>query len=241
MSDFSKQHLVIFTGAGISAESGLATYRDKNGLWYDANMQKLMSVGGYYENPQGVLDMLNAMRKTCFNASPNAAHIKIAELEERFKVTVITQNVDNLHERAGSSRVLHLHGDLTQITSSDNRLDNNCIKAYPMNKPINIGDKATDGSQMRPNVVLFGEYLTNYADAIEIVKSADIFVVVGTSLKVFPASRIIRYVRSNIPRFIINPDVSVTADLDGYIEINEKAVKGIEKLSIELNKIANKC
>ena len=240
MIESSKLHLVVFTGAGISAESGLATYRDENGLWMDANLQKLMSVGGYYETPQRVLDVLNAMRNDCFNAKPNTAHIKIATLEEMFDVTVITQNVDDLHERAGSSRVLHLHGVLTQITSSDNRGDKKYIKAYPMNLPINIGDRAADGSQMRPNVVLFGEYLTNYTDAVEIVKSADVFVIVGTSLKVFPASQIIKYVRSEIPCFIINPDETVTTGFDDYVVINEKATKGIEILSIKLKQIVDR-
>ena len=170
-----KKHLVVFSGAGISADSGLPTYRDVHGLWKDEKLCELMSAGGYYENPEAVLGALNEMRLLCHLAQPSEAHKKIAELEDIFDVTVITQNVDDLHERAGSSNILHLHGKLTEVTSSDNRCDANCIQEYPLDKMIKLGDKAKDGSQLRPNVILFGEYLTDYTMAVEIIKTADIF------------------------------------------------------------------
>ena len=155
-----KQHLVIFTGAGISAPSGMPTYRNEKGMWKDADLCSMMSVGGYYENPEKVLEVLNDMRLKCYNARPNNAHYRIAELEESCEVTVITQNVDDLHERAGSTRVLHIHGELCKVTSSNDRLNPNYICKYPLNIPISIGDKALDGSQLRTAVTLFGEYLT---------------------------------------------------------------------------------
>lgn len=229
-----KRHLVVFSGAGISAESGLGTYRDENGLWRDKSLVKLMSVGGYYEQPEKVLDVLNDMRLKCYEASPNNAHKRLAELEDFFKVTILTQNVDDLHERAGSKDVIHLHGELSKVTSSKNRTDFTCIKEFPMNLPINIGDMADDGSQLRPAVVLFGEYLTNYSKAVEIVKSADIFLVIGTSLKVFPASQLINHIPKNIPCYIINTqDLS----LDGFKTIQATATSGIEIFANEIKSL----
>lgn len=224
-----KKHLVVFSGAGISAESGLLTYRDDHGLWKDEKLFELMSAGGYYENPKAVLDALNDMRILCYLAQPNEAHKKIAELEDSFHVTIITQNVDDLHERAGSSKVLHLHGKLSEVTSSDNRCDVKCIQEYPMNKLIRLGDKAKDGSQLRPNVILFGEYLTEYSKALEIIKTADIFLVIGTSLEVFPASQLINYVPSTAKKYMINPDLALVCYIGEYYVIPENATTGIMK------------
>lgn len=223
-----RPHLVVFTGAGISAESGMPTYRGENGLWNQPELAELMSVGGYYEKPEKVLDVLNAMRLKCSQAQPNNAHCKLAELESEYRVTIITQNVDDLHERAGSKNVLHIHGKLSEVTSSENRCDFECITEYPLDKPIKLGDKAKDGSQLRPNVVLFGEYLSDFHKAADIVRTADIFLVIGTSLNVFPASRLINYVPADVPRYIIDPDATITNELENYNLIQAPASEGIE-------------
>ena len=154
-----RQKVVVLTGAGISAESGLATFRDSNGLWKQNDAKKLASVAGFHENPQAVLDFYNYRRKQLLEVEPNHAHQLLVELEKWHDVTVITQNVDNLHERAGSSHVIHLHGELTKVTSSKDRLNPRYIKDYPLDKPICLGDTAKDGSQLRPFIVWFGEYV----------------------------------------------------------------------------------
>lgn len=232
----NKPHLVVFSGAGISAESGMDTYRDEKGLWRDKSLMELMSVGGYYEQPEKVLEVLNDMRLKCYESLPNNAHTRLADLEDLFKVTIITQNVDDLHERAGSTNILHLHGELSKVTSSKNRIDKTCIKEFPMNVPIKIGDAANDGSQLRPAVVLFGEYLTEYNKAIDIVKSANIFLVIGTSLKVFPASQLVKHVSNNIPRYIIDTQELL---FDGFKTIQAKATTGIEIFVNEINHYRN--
>ena len=180
----AKQKLVIFTGAGISAESGLSTFRDKDGLWKNYNPLKLASVGGWKENPELVLDFYNYRRKQLLEVEPNHAHKVLAELEKWYDVTILTQNVDNLHERAGSTHVIHLHGELTKVTSSNDKLNPHYIKEYPLDKPIKMGDKAEDGSQLRPFIVWFGESVPAMEVAIDYVREADIFVVIGTSLEV---------------------------------------------------------
>ena len=151
-----RQKIVVFTGAGISAESGIPTFRDSNGMWNKYDAKKLASVAGFEENPQAVLDFYNARRKNLLEVQPNHAHLALAELEKSHDVTIITQNVDNLHERAGSSKVIHLHGELSKVTSSMNRLDPAYIKDYPLDVPIRLGDQAADGSPLRPYVVWLG-------------------------------------------------------------------------------------
>ena len=157
-----RQKLVVFTGAGISAESGIPTFRDANGMWGRYDAMKLASVEGFEEDPQAVLDFYNARRKNLLEVEPNHAHFVLAELEKQYDVTIITQNVDNLHERAGSSRVIHLHGELTKVTSVVDRLNPNNIKEYPLDVPIRLGDKAANGTQLRPYIVWFGEYVDTY-------------------------------------------------------------------------------
>ena len=166
MTDYSsdnsmevRQNIVVFTGAGISKESGIPTFRDMDGMWKKYDAMKLASAAGFDEDPEAVLEFYNARRRNLLEVQPNHAHLVLAELEKQHDVTIITQNVDDLHERAGSSRVLHLHGELRKVTSSMNRLDPDCIQDYPLDVPIRIGDKAADGSQMRPYIVWFGEYL----------------------------------------------------------------------------------
>lgn len=224
---FHRQRIVVLTGAGISAESGIPTFRDRNGLWNQYDYKKLASVGGYYENPKLVLDFYNQRRKALAEAQPNHAHILIAQLENWHDVIVITQNVDDLHERAGSSNVIHLHGELTKVTSSLNRMDSRCIKEYPLGKPINIGDKATDGSQLRPYIVMFGEYPSNMDVAQSLIKEADIFVVVGTSLTVHPAAGLVKYAHPLIPKFIIDPGEIKNIPLD-FTHIQMSATIGME-------------
>jgi NAD-dependent deacetylase len=232
-----RQNIVVFTGAGISAESGIPTFRDSNGMWNKYDAKKLASVAGFEENPQAVLDFYNARRKNLLEVQPNHAHIALAELEKKHDVTIITQNVDNLHERAGSTKVIHLHGELSKVTSSKNRLNPECIKEYPLDVPIKLGDKAIDGSQLRPYIVWFGEYLNTMEIAIDIVKYADIFVVIGTSLVVYPAAGLVDYAHPEVPKFLIDPS-SMEGKLPArFKHIQAKAVEGIDIFLKELEKL----
>lgn len=232
-----QQKLVVFTGAGISAESGIPTFRDANGMWGKYDAMKLASVEGFEEDPQAVLDFYNARRKNLLEVEPNHAHRVLADLEKQFDVTIITQNVDNLYERAGSSKVLHLHGELCKVTSSLNRLNPNCIKDYPLDVPIRLGDKACDGSQLRPYIVWFGEYVDNMELATHLVRQADIFVVIGTSLVVYPAAGLVDYAPSGIPKFLIDPNDLKGGFPEGIRHIKAKAVKAVEELVKELEKV----
>lgn len=227
-----RQHIVVLSGAGMSAESGLSTFRDNDRLWKQFDWQKLASVGGFHEDPKAVLDFYNMRRRRLLEVEPNHAHKLLAELEKWHEVTIITQNVDNLHERAGSSNVIHLHGELTKVTSSAKRNDPNCIKELPLDTPILLGDKAADGSQLRPYIVWFGEYVTEYDKATKIVRDADIFLVIGTSLTVTPAAQMVKFPHHSVPKFIINPGMAFDPYddhfPDGYVHIKENATTGIE-------------
>lgn len=227
-----RQHIVVLSGAGMSAESGLSTFRDKDGLWKQYDWKRLASAAGFYEDPEAVLEFYNMRRKRLLEVEPNHAHRLIAELEKWHDVTIITQNVDNLHERAGSSNVIHLHGELTKVTSSDDRNNPDCIKELPLDIPIRIGDKAADGSQLRPYIVWFGEFVSDFEKAVKIVREADIFLVIGTSLTVQPAASLVRYAHSEVPKFIINPGEAYNPYdddlLEGYVHIKEKASTGVE-------------
>jgi NAD-dependent deacetylase len=234
-----RQKLVVFTGAGISAESGIPTFRDANGMWGKYDAMKLASVEGFEEAPQAVLDFYNARRKNLLEVQPNHAHFVLAELEKQYDVTIVTQNVDNLHERAGSSKVLHLHGELSKVTSSRNRLDSNCIKDYPLDVPIRLGDKAADGSQLRPYIVWFSEYVDNMEEAIHFVEQADVFVVIGTSLVVCPAAGLVNYAKREIPKFLIDPN-DINGGLPmGYQHIKATAVEGVDELVRRLEELEN--
>lgn len=227
-----RQHVVVLSGAGMSAESGLSTFRDKDGLWKQFDWKRLASAAGFHEEPEAVLEFYNMRRKRMLEVEPNHAHRLIAELEKWHDVTIITQNVDNLHERAGSSNVIHLHGELAKVTSSDDRNNPDCIKELPLDIPIRIGDKAADGSQLRPYIVWFGEFVSDFEKAVKIVREADIFLVIGTSLTVQPAASLVRYAHSEVPKFIINPGEAYNPyddDLpEGYVHIKEKASTGVE-------------
>ena len=228
-----RQHIVFLTGAGVSAESGLETFRDEDGMWTDKKRIRLSSAGALYYDTEKCLNFYNALRKRIAEAEPNEAHRIIAWLEEDHEVTVITQNVDNLHERAGSSRVIHLHGELTKVCSSNNRTT--CIKEYPLDVPIRVGDKAEDGSQLRPAVVMFGEYVSDTDEAVDCISNADIFVVIGTSLSIHPAGGLIRHAHNEISKFVIDPaEMDLCVQL-GFTHIKATATEGMLQLVEVLN------
>jgi NAD-dependent deacetylase len=218
--------IVVLTGAGMSAESGISTFRDAGGLWDKYPVEDVATPEGYRRNPQLVTDFYNARRMQLLTVEPNEGHRLVAALEEEHEVTVVTQNVDNLHERAGSTDVIHLHGEMAKVTSSDDRINPEYVKELALDVPINVGDKAGDGSQLRPHIVLFGEYVTGFDKVARIVSEADIFVVIGTSLTVHPAANLVCYAHPEIPKFIINPGDIVAPD--GYEHIKENASIGIE-------------
>lgn len=226
----NKSHIIFLTGAGNSAESGLATFRDSGGLWEGFNIEEVASPEGFENNPKQVLDFYNVRRKQAFNAKPNAAHFAIAELEKTFDVTVITQNVDDLHERAGSTNVIHLHGELSKARSVN---DENLIVEWG-DRDLNLGDIGSDGAQLRPHIVWFGEMVPMLENAINIMPSADILVVVGTSLVVYPAASLIHYVGLNTKKYIVDPDIPKFDNSDNWTGIKEKATVGMKKLTQEL-------
>jgi NAD-dependent deacetylase len=219
-----KHHIVFLTGAGISQESGISTFRDANGLWNNHKIEEVASPEGFEKNPQLVLDFYNARRRQLDEVEPNAAHRLIAQLETKYNVTVITQNIDDLHERASSTNVLHLHGELRKSRSSKNpNLISNCTQ------DIKLGDLASDGSQLRPHIVWFGEAVTKIENAIAITQSADLFVIVGTSMVVHPAASLLLAVPVDVQTVYIdtNPDVEEGINL---LVIKEKATIGIKQL-----------
>ena len=231
----TRQHIVFLTGAGISAESGIPTYRGEGGLWNDHETVLLFSVARFEEDPAASLEHYNKLRSLIAIAQPNAAHKAIAELEQLHDVTVLTQNVDNLHERAGSSHVIHLHGRLDQVTSSHNRLDPECIKDYPLDDPIKVGDKAADGSQLRPAIVMFDEYV-DLSEAVRIAKDADVFVVIGTSITLSAAKTLSKCPRVDIPRYVIDPADVRSRLPEGYIWLQGPATIGMEMFLEEVQK-----
>lgn len=224
----TRQHIVFLTGAGISVESGLCTFRGKDGLWTNEEWARLASVEALYEDTQKCLDFYNWRRKHLAEVKPNEAHRLIAELEKEHEVTVITQNVDNLHERAGSTHVIHLHGELSKVCSMDNRTT--CVKEYPLTTPVRVGDKAEDGAQLRPYIVMFGEYVNGMDEVTKIVSNADIFVVVGTSLSVYPAAGLIRYAHHEVPKFVIDPNDMSKCEQLGFSHIKATATEGMKIL-----------
>lgn len=203
--------LVILSGAGISAESGISTFRDAGGLWDKYPVMQVASIEGYEANPELVINFYNERRKQLLEVEPNQGHILCAELEKYFDVTVVTQNVDNLHERAGSHHIIHLHGELTKVCSSYNPNDPHYIRELkPEEFEVKMGDKAGDGSQLRPFIVWFGEAVPEIETAVNYVEKADIFVIIGTSMNVYPAASLLYYVPSNADVYLIDPkDVNI--------------------------------
>ncbi|UXE68092.1 MAG: NAD-dependent deacylase [Chryseotalea sp. WA131a] len=224
--------LIALTGAGISAESGIATFRDSGGLWEGHKVEDVATPEGWRKNPEMVLEFYNQRRKTGLAAKPNRGHEILAELEKDFKVTVITQNVDNLHERAGSSKVIHLHGSLFESRST---LDPTLI--YPIDGwELKKGDKCERGSQLRPNIVWFGEAVPMMEVAAQIASTADIFLVVGTSMVVYPAASLIDYVPDKTKKYVIDPKKPDILHLVNLEFITEKASVGMAKLKSMLLK-----
>ena len=223
--------LVVLTGAGMSAESGISTFRDSGGLWDQYPVEKVATPEGYAEDPELVTNFYNERRKQLLEVSPNQGHIRLAELEQDFEVIVVTQNVDNLHERAGSHHVIHLHGELTKVTSSRNPNDPRCIRELkPEEFGVKIGDKAADGTQLRPFIVWFGEAVPMIETAIEYVEQADIFVIIGTSMNVYPAAGLLNFVRPEVPVYLIDPK-PVTVGSRREIQIIQKgASEGMKEL-----------
>jgi len=226
-----KTKIVVLTGAGVSAESGVSTFRDSNGLWENYKVEDVASIEGWYRDPALVLEFYNARRAQLAEVKPNAAHIAIASLEQDYDVTVVTQNVDNLHERAGSTRIIHLHGELTKVRPENCCNDRDGYSEETVfdigTDSINIGDMAPNGAQLRPHIVWFGEAVPKIEKAIDAVEAADMLLIVGTSLQVYPAAGLYRYAKSSTPIYIIDPkDVPVR---DGRVtHIKDVATNGME-------------
>ena len=198
--------IVVLTGAGMSAESGISTFRDSGGLWDQYRVDDVATPEGYERDPQLVLDFYNMQRRNLLKAEPNEGHRLVAALEEKYKVVVVTQNIDNLHERAGSTRVIHLHGELMKATSSWNPNDSRQIITLPADDPvIEMSDHAADGSQLRPFIVWFGESVPNIEPAADECETADIFLIIGTSLNVYPAAGLLNYVPASAEVYLIDP------------------------------------
>lgn len=219
------KNLVVLSGAGISAESGLKTFRDSDGLWEGYNIEDVATPGAWKKDPSLVLEFYNFRRKQVLEAVPNAAHKALVALESYFKVQIITQNIDDLHERAGSSSVLHLHGEILKMRSE---LDEGLI--YEIKSDIKLGDKAGDGTQLRPHIVWFEEPVPMIEKAIPLVLSADIFLVIGTSLAVYPAAGLINYAPYDIPRYIIDKKIPYKSSQGSMVFIEETATRGMEQL-----------
>jgi len=220
------KNLIILTGSGISAESGIKTFRDSGGLWEEHRVEDVASIEGWYRNPKLVLEFYNKRRAQLKTVEPNAAHFGLAELEAEFDVQIITQNVDNLHERAGSHNVLHLHGELTKACSSRDKSHVADI-GYA---EIQVGDKAGDGSQLRPFIVWFGEEVPAMETAIEWTSKANTFVIIGTSLQVYPAAGLVDFVPSGCPIFVIDPNDMDRSLRKDCVVIQENATNGVQQL-----------
>lgn len=225
-----KKKLVVLTGAGISAESGISTFRDAGGLWEGHDIMEVASIDGWRKNRTLVLDFYNQRRKQAMQAVPNAAHLLLADLEKYFEVSIVTQNVDDLHEKAGSSRIIHLHGELKKAQSS---LDPTLV--YELDHwEIKLGDTCEKGSQLRPYIVWFGEMVPKMEEAIKEAEKADIFAVIGTSLLVYPAAGLIQYTPKDIPKFLIDPKIPTTGNVENLIKIPEVASLGTKRMFEEL-------
>lgn len=226
-----KKKIVVLTGAGVSAESGLTTYRDNGGLWDNYDPMEVASIDGWHRNRKLVLDFYNSQRAKLKEVKPNEAHRLIAALEDKYDVTVVTQNVDNLHERAGSTRIIHLHGEATKVRPERGVYDESASEREVIDvgyDEVNLGDKAPNGSQLRPHIVFFGEAVPKIERAIDVVQKADILLIVGTSMQVYPAASLYRYAGMETPIYLIDPaDVSIW---DSRItHIKDVATEGMKK------------
>lgn len=225
-----KQKIVILTGAGISAESGIQTFRGANGLWEGHKIEEVASIDGWHQNRERVLDFYNLRRRQLLTVAPNEGHKALVELEKKYHVVVITQNVDDLHERAGSSMVLHLHGELLKVRST---LDESLI--YDCTEDINPGDTCELGSQLRPHIVWFGEMVPRMEDAALIAERADIFIVIGTSLQVYPAASLLHFAPAHSRKFLIDPNADdLSFNGTDVRVIKNSATKGVPELVKQL-------
>ncbi len=218
------KHIVVLTGAGMSAESGLKTFRDADGLWEGHDVMEVATPQGFAKNPELVLEFYNQRRKQLLDVEPNSAHLDLVALENDYNVSIITQNVDDLHERAGSSNVVHLHGELFKVRSTKNDID---IK--PWTKDLILGDLCEKGYQLRPHIVWFGEAVPMIDEAMEICSTADILVIIGTSMQVYPAASLMHYVPEDTSTFFIDPNPAM-ASKDHLKVISETATKGLKTL-----------
>ncbi|MGC6430941.1 MAG: SIR2 family NAD-dependent protein deacylase [Jejuia sp.] len=219
-----KKHIVALSGAGISAESGVKTFRDSDGLWEGHDVMEVATPEGFAKNPKLVLDFYNQRRRQLFEVEPNSAHYDLADLENHFKVSIITQNVDDLHERAGSSNVLHLHGELLKVRSTGNE---NNIKEWVTD--LILGDLCEKGHQLRPHIVWFGEDVPMIEKAINVCETADILVIIGTSMQVYPAAGLRHYVPNDTPIYFIDPKPNIDSS-ESLTVIAETATSGMKKL-----------
>ena len=225
------KNLVILTGAGMSAESGISTFRDAGGLWDKYPVMQVASAEGYVRDPELVINFYNERRKQLLDVEPNAGHIGLAELEKDFNVTVVTQNVDNLHERAGSTRIIHLHGELTKVCSSRDPYNPRYVRELkPEEYEVKMGDKAGDGSQLRPFIVWFGEAVPEIETAVDYVEKADIFVIIGTSMNVYPAAGLLNYVPRTAEVYLIDPKPVDTHSMRQIHIIQKGASEGVKEL-----------
>ena len=221
--------IIVFSGAGISAESGLKTFRDSDGLWENFDITEVATPEAWEKDPKLVLEFYNMRRKQVIESSPNKSHIALVDLEKKFNVEIITQNIDDLHERAGSTNILHLHGEINKSRST---FDD--VKYTIEGNELNIGDLCTNNSQLRPDVVWFGEAVPNMVQAMELCKDADILIIIGTSLTVYPAANIIDFVPDNCEKYLIDPNSVITTN--EITTIKEKASIGIPILAQKLLK-----
>lgn len=222
--------IVVLTGAGISAESGIKTFRDADGLWEGHDVMDVASPQGFAENPELVLDFYNQRRKQLLTVKPNAAHIALADLEQHHDVHIVTQNVDDLHERAGSTKVMHLHGELLKVRSTKNEND-----IVNWKKEVNLGDLCADGHQLRPHIVWFGEQVPLLDKAVEIVEKADIVIIIGTSMQVYPAAGLISFAQPATPIYFIDPNPAERISEYGNVTIiKNTAAKGVPILVSKL-------
>ena len=229
------KRLVVLTGAGISAESGINTFRDANGLWEGHDIMEVASPEGFKKDPKLVLDFYNQRRRQLLEVKPNKAHFNLKKLEKHFNVSIITQNVDDLHERAESTNITHLHGELLKVRSTKNE-----TLIYNRREAINLGDLADDKAQLRPHIVWFGEEVPMLDKAIDITKEADILVIIGTSMQVYPAASLINFVKNNTPIYFIDPKPSVNENaFNNLTIIKDVASLGTVKLLDLLNVIDN--
>lgn len=231
----SKKKLVVLTGAGISAESGIATFRGSGGLWEGHDVTKVASPAGWRENRELVLEFYNQRRRQMVQCKPNKGHYALAQLEEFFDVQIITQNIDDLHERAGSTKILHLHGEILYARSTQ---DPKLIYHLEGGKDIVIGDKCERGSQLRPHIVWFGEDVTEFQHAVALSREADVYLVVGTSLVVYPANTLVTYARKDVPVYIVDPNKPDMIKEKRIRFIEEPGTIGLPKIMDELKAFA---